>query len=517
MEQTQQPTGGGDKKLGTIALTALVVGGIIGSGIFSLPQNMAEGAGAGAILIAWGITFFGMFSLVKIFEWLSLNRSDIDDGVYGYARHGFGNYLGFNAAWGYWMSVWIGNAGYLVILFGTFGSFAVFKEYLDDGSTGVALVAELVVLWVMHIFVLRGVRSAAIVNVVITVAKIVPILLFIVCVAMAFKVDVFRIDFWGSDALGSILDQVKATMLFTVWVFLGIESATVYSTRAKSAKVVSRATLVGFFITVTLMACVSILSLGIVPQHELAAMDNPSMASVLAAAIGPVGATLINFGLIISVSGALLAWTLLAAEMLYLSGRGEDHTSPKIFGQLNKAQTPAPALWLTNALISLLLYYNYMNSAGYNELIKLASSMCLIPYFLCAAFALKETLKGHATKGLMVAFSLISVVYSVWLIYAGGLKFLFLSMILYAPGLLFYIKASKEKRQSPFPDVLSKTIALLVVILGIVAIFLLAIGKLSLSSNEEQQIEVEDTNTTQLIQAEKVSIQTQTLDIIGQL
>ncbi len=95
------------RKLGLLPMTALVTGAIVGSGIFSLPQNMAEGAGAGAIIIAWVITFFGMVTLAKIFQWLSINRSDIEDGVYGYVREGFGDYLGFNAAWGYWISVWV--------------------------------------------------------------------------------------------------------------------------------------------------------------------------------------------------------------------------------------------------------------------------------------------------------------------------------------------------------------------------------------------------------------------------
>lgn len=468
-----------DKKLGVIALTSLVVGGIIGSGIFSLPQNMAQGAGAGAILIAWAITFIGMLSLVKVFEWLSLNRQDIDDGVYGYARHGFGDYLGFNAAWGYWMSVWVGNAGYLVVFFSALGSFSLLS-FFGEGSTTHALIGQFILLWALHFFVLKGVRSAAIMNTIITIAKVVPIAMFILCVAMAFQFKQFNTDFWGTPELGPVISQVRSTMLFTVWVFLGIESATVYATRAKSASVVSKATLYGFFITIILMACVSILSLGIVPQHELAAMKNPSMAGVMAAAVGPWGAALINIGLIISVAGALLAWTLLAAEMLYLSGRGENHTSPKIFGLLNKAQTPAPALWLTNILISLLLIYSYFNSAGYNKLIQLASSMALIPYWLCAAFALKEALKGNGSKGMAFLFAGVSTIYSTWLIYAGGLDFLLLSMILYAPGLLFFLKACRERNVAPFPDMASKISAVLVVVLGVVAVYMLWSGDLIL-------------------------------------
>lgn len=112
-----------ERKLGVVPLSALVVGAIVGSGIFSLPQNMAEGAGAGAILIAWGITLVGMLTLTRVFQWLTVNRSDIDDGVYGYAREGFGDYMGFNAAWGYWISAWLGDVGYLVVMFSAQGPF----------------------------------------------------------------------------------------------------------------------------------------------------------------------------------------------------------------------------------------------------------------------------------------------------------------------------------------------------------------------------------------------------------
>lgn len=470
----------GHKKLGVIALTSLVVGGIVGGGVFSLPQNMAEGAGAGAILIAWAITFFGMLSLVKIFVWLSFSRQDIDDGVYGYARHGFGDYLGFNAAWGYWMSVWVGNAGYVVIFFATLGSFSYFS-FLGSGTTQTALICEVSVLWMLHFFVSKGVRNAALVNVVITVAKIVPILLFILCLVLAFKVDVFKIDFWGSPELGSVLTQVRSTMLFTVWIFLGIECATVYASRAKSASVVSRATLYGFIITFLLFACVSILSLGIVPQPELAAMKNPSMAGVMEAAVGYWGSVLIRIGFMISLSGALLTWMLLANEMLYLSGRGLEHTSPRIFGTLNKKDTPVAAMVLTNSLITLLLIYNYYNAAGYNKLIQLASSMALIPYWLCAGFALKEVLKAKEKPSLSVMFFVFSgVIYSSWLIYAGGLKFLLLSMILYALGLVFYVKARKEKGMPIFSDIYSKLFSLTVLVLGVVAAYLLVVGELTL-------------------------------------
>ncbi|MDP5688851.1 basic amino acid/polyamine antiporter [Pseudomonas aeruginosa] len=465
-------------KLGLPALTALVVGGIIGSGIFSLPQNMAEGAGAGAILIAWAITFVGMLTLTRIFQWLSTTRPELDDGVYGYAREGFGEYLGFNAAWGYWISAWVGNAGYLVVLFSALGSFGALA-FFGDGTTWPALLGELTVLWLMHAFVLHGVHNAAITNAIVTLAKVVPIALFILCVALAFRIETFHLDFWGSPALGSVTRQVETTMLYTVWVFLGIESATVYASHARHAADVSRATLLGFVVTLLLLVCVSVLSLGVVPQHELAQMKNPSMAQVMAAAVGPWGATLINVGLIVSVGGALLAWTMLAVEMLYLASRGPTHTAPALFGRTNAVETPAPALWLTSTLISALLLVAFLNASGYNALIQLATSMALIPYLLCAGFCLKLVAR-RPHSGAMLALVLLGTLYGVWLIYAAGLKYLLLSMILYAPGLGFFLHARRQRGLPAFGNRAEGSVAALVLVLALAALWMIGSGRLSL-------------------------------------
>lgn len=462
-----------ENKLGVVPLTALVVGAIVGSGIFSLPQNMAEGAGAGAILIAWVITFVGMLTLARIFQWLAINRSDINDGVYGYARNGFGDYLGFNAAWGYWISVWVGNVGYLVVMFSALGSFKTLG-FFGDGSTLPALLCGLILLWTLHGFILRGVQSASLLNLVVTIAKIVPICLFVLCVALAFKVKTFNIDFWGSPSLGSVSDQVKNTMLYTVWVFLGIECATVYASRAKDMKTVSIATILGFFITMLLLVCVSVLSLGVLPQAELATMKNPSMAAVMEYAVGPWGGILINIGLILSVAGALLAWMLISSEMLYLAARGKRHTAPAYFGRLNAKGAPANALCLTNGLISLFLIINHLNNAGYNLLIQLASAMALIPYLLCAAFSLKLAWSSPSKCTGLIVTTALGTIYGGWLIYAGGMKFLLLSMVLYALGLPFYLRARHECRLSPFSGWSDVALAIIVTALAGVAIWSLS-------------------------------------------
>jgi arginine:ornithine antiporter/lysine permease len=468
-----------DKPLYLPALVALIVGAIVGGGIFSLPQNMARAAGAGPMLIAWAITFVGMLALTRNFQWLSNRIPEIDDGLYGYARHGFGEYFGFNAAWGYWISVLVGNAGFLILMFSALGSFPMFGLF-GNGNTLPALICELAILWAMHFMVLQGVRTAAMMNTLVTVAKIVPILLFIVCVALAFKGPVFFHSFWGTPALGDVVTQVKSTMLFTVWVFLGIESAAMYASSANSMQDVSRATLLGFAITVALLVCVSVLSLGILPQEELAKLQNPSMAGVITHILGPEAGALIDVGLIVSVGGALLAWTMLGGEMLYLAGQGDDNTIPSRFGEVNDAGAPASAMWLTNGAVSVVLITSYFNQSGYIELAELATSMALIPYLLSAGFGLKVSAQTEHKSTVHQFWTLIAVFYSGWLIYAAGMKYLLLSMVLYAPGLLLFAQAKNARGDQIFDHPGEMGYALVVLVFGILAAALIFTGVLTL-------------------------------------
>ncbi|MBP8812208.1 arginine-ornithine antiporter [Laribacter hongkongensis] len=469
-------------KLKLPALTALVVGSMIGGGIFSLPQNMAAGAGAGAILIGWGITFVGMLMLAFVFQTLANRKPEIEGGVYGYARAGFGPYMGFNSAWGYWISAWIGNVSYFVVLFSALGSFDALG-FFGEGNTLPAIMCASVLLWALHFLVLRGVHGATMINTITTIAKLVPLAMFVLVVVFAFKIDTFSLDFWGTADLGSVVDQVKSTMLVTVWVFIGIEGASVFSSRAQSMADVGKATVIGFLLTIGLLVAVSVLSMGVLTQPELAALKNPSTAGVLRAVLGDWGAALMNIGLIVSVGGALLAWTLLSAEMPYLAGK--DGTFPRLFGQLNAKGAPAASLWLTNGLVQLFLVITLFNEAGYLALLSLATSMILIPYFLCAAYALIIAVKsdgykaGEAARTKDLLIGLVGSVYGLWLVYAAGPQYLFLSMILYAPGLLFYIKARAEQSQKPF-NAAEAVIAAIVVVLGAYAVYELATGALSL-------------------------------------
>ncbi len=470
------------QKLKLGALIALVVGSMVGGGIFSLPQNMANSASAGAVLIGWAITAVGMLTLAFVFQTLANRKPELDAGVYAYAKAGFGDYMGFSSAWGYWISAWLGNVSYFVLLFSTLG---YFFPVFGEGNTPAAVIGASVVLWGVHFLVLRGIHEAAFINLVTTVAKMVPLVLFIVIAAVAFKLDVFTSDFWGKGniELGSVMDQVRNMMLVTVWVFIGIEGASVYSARAAKRSDVGKATVIGFIGVLALLVMVNVLSLGIMSQPELAGLKNPSMAGVLEHVVGHWGAVLIGVGLVVSLAGALLSWTLLCAEILFAGAR--DHTMPNFLKKENANKVPVNALWLTNGLIQLFLIITLFSSSTYLSLLYLATSMILVPYFWSAAYALLLGVRGESyeqdasERNKDLAIAAIATVYAVWLIYAGGIQYLLLSALLYAPGAIFFAKAKREQGLAVFTSI-EKMIFAGVVIGALIAAYGLYTGFLSI-------------------------------------
>jgi arginine:ornithine antiporter/lysine permease len=390
--------------------------------------------------------------------------------------------MGFSSAWGYWISAWLGNVGYFVLLFSTLG---YFFPIFGEGNTPAAIIGASVLLWAVHFLVLRGIKEAAFINLVTTVAKVVPLLLFALICLFAFKLDIFTADIWavGTPELGSVMNQVRNMMLVTVWVFIGIEGASIFSSRAEKRSDVGKATVIGFVTVLLFLVLVNVLSLGIMTQPELAKLQNPSMAAVLEHVVGHWGAVLISVGLIISLLGALLSWVLLCAEIMFAAAK--DHTMPEFLRRENANQVPANALWLTNAMVQIFLVITLFSNSTYLSLIYLATSMILVPYLWSAAYAFllawrSETYEqalAERKKDLIIGG--IALLYAVWLLYAGGVKYLLLSALLYAPGAILFAKAKREVGQPVFTNV-EKLIFAAVVIGALVAAFGLYDGFLTL-------------------------------------
>ena len=474
-------------KLTLLPLVALVVGSMIGGGVFNLPSDMSRGASPLAIIIGWVVTGIGMLMLAFVYQRLAVRKPELNAGPYAYAKAGFGDFVGFNSAWGYWISAFLGNVAYAVAIFSALSYFA---PAFGDGNNVLSILGASAALWGIHLLVLKGVKEAAFVNVVTTIAKLVPILVFILVAIIAFNFDLFlgafrnmgRATVEGGAELGGLLDQVKSTMLVTLWVFIGIEGASVYSARAANRRDVGRATVIGFVGALTVYVLVSLLATGIMSQPELAGQKVPSMAGVLEHVVGPWGAGLINLGLIISVGGAFLSWTLLCAEIPYTCGK--DGTFPRWFAVENANGTPANSLWVTNLAVQAFLVLTYFSKDAYNFFYFIASVAILPPYVFSGAYALKLALTGESYQGedrqrrRDLVIGLVATVYGLWLVYAAGLSYLLMATLLFVPGLVVYAIACRQRGVRAYAGS-DLVIAIGILGLAVLAFYLLWTGAIS--------------------------------------
>lgn len=431
-------------KIGLLSLTALVFSSMVGSGVFSLPQNMAQVANGQALIIAWLITGVGILFLAFALLYLTRQRPDLDGGIYNYARAGFGELIGFCSAWGYWLCTTVGIVGYVVIAFSGVGLFTDQPDRIifGDGNTPYALIGSSIFVWLVHWLVSQGIKEAALVNLLATVAKIIPLVIFILCGFIGFKLDIFKLNFFDFSLQVPVWEQVKNLMLITLWVFTGIEGAVVLSSRAKKRNDIGRATVFGVLLALSFYIMVTVLAYGIQSRAEIAQMHNPSMATILEQLIGLPGTIIITLGLIISVSSSYLSWTLFATEIPFLAAQNK--AFPAVFLKTNQHDVPIASLWLTSTVVQLSLIGVCFFDKTYTQLLLISSVMILLPYFLVSAFYLKESLNNKSRKHVMIA--LVAVIYAAWLLYAAGPSLLLLSVVLYVVGLVVYFSSRLSYR-----------------------------------------------------------------------
>jgi arginine:ornithine antiporter / lysine permease len=297
---------------------------------------------------------------------------------------------------------------------------------------------------------------------------------FIAIAAVGFKAGLFTTDVWGNGAgLGGTMDQVKNMMLVTVWVFIGVEGASIYSKRARTRSDVGRATLIGFVGVLALLLAVNLLSYGLMAQAKIAGLSDPSMAGLLEHEVGAWGAGFIAAGLAVSLLGALISWVLLCVEILRLPAL--DGVLPKALAKENRHGAPVVALWLTNLCVQAMLVWTLFNSSTYTDLIYLATSLILLPYLWSAAYQVLLAVRGetyeqngHGRVRDLVIGSL-ALAYAVWLVYAGGWEYVLVAGLFYLVGTGFYVWARKESRQVVFTAV-EKVLVGVVAILSVAAV-----------------------------------------------
>ncbi|MDE5869026.1 MAG: amino acid permease, partial [Muribaculaceae bacterium] len=323
--------------LGFWGLTGIVFGSVIGGSIFNLAQTLARNAALGAVLSAWIITGIGVLFLVITLKRLADARPDLQAGIYQYAQKGFGNYCGFNMAWGYWLCVILGNVTYAVMINDSLGSFMpIFRDNpLMTFIFGTALV------WLMFGIVSQGVKSAAFVNTLLSVIKFACVILIVIILGICAKIGMFSLDFWGDmpgSELGSVEEQFSSCMLVTIWSFIGIEGAVMMSGRARRSSDVGKSTVTGFLLALSLYILISVLCFGVMSRAAMATLPNPSLAYVLDSCAGGWAKWFVIASVIVSLCGGFVAWTMVCAQVPYEAAAVK--IFPRQFLRLNRHGMP---------------------------------------------------------------------------------------------------------------------------------------------------------------------------------
>lgn len=466
-------------------ITFFAVGATLASGVFSLSGDFAAaGSHTLSVLIGWLICGIGMFTLTLCFFRLSTVKPELTSGLYSYAKHGFGDYVGFNSAWGFWLSMLLGNLSFITLLFASIGNYI---PLFSGGNNIWSLICGSIFIWLIALLLLRGVSEAFFLNTIVVIAKVIPIIVMILAVILSgtFSLEVFFDNFTGEGSGLSLLEQTKATVYTTVWVFVGIEGAVVISARAKSTETAGKATILAFISLFALYFLISILSMGVLPAEELATLQTPAMAGLLDRVMGPTGKLIVNLGVIISVAGALFTCTILTVESIYQPAT--QNCFPKSLSKISANGSPINAILVTTLVTQVFLIIMFFNNATYQLCYTLSTSAIMIPYALSAFYCLKITIQGEgmdnisqASKVWVWIYAIIGSLYGLWMLYASSITNILISALLYTPGIILYIKTRREQSQVLFPKSIDKIVLLLLLVMAIISIIMIFNGTITL-------------------------------------
>lgn len=432
-----------EKKWGLWLLTAIVVGNMVGSGIFMLPSTLAQMASPLGVTIAWLLTGFGVLMIALVFGALSVRKPDLTGGPQSYARALFdspkyGKTAGFSMVWGYWVANWISNvaiitsfAGYLSTFFPVMRSghivFTIGSQAVSVGQVVTFVICSLL-LWGTHFILITSIQSAGKLNFIATASKVIGFMLFITAALFVFQISNFGELYTPiTDSEGvshGLFSQVNMAAISTLWAFVGIESAVILSGRAKSQRDVGRATVLGLLIALAIYMALTLIIMGVLPQEALRTSDKP-FVDALSVLIGDTGATVMALLAVISLFGSTIGWILLAAEVPYTAAK--EGNFPAFFAKVNKKGSPSRSLAVTNAMSQIFIFSTISGtiSEAFTFLTTSATLAYLIPYLVSSLYLFKLALKGetYETDGkariLHGLIAVIALVYSIWVIKSG--------------------------------------------------------------------------------------------------
>lgn len=473
------------KGIGLIGLIGMVISSCIGSGVFAITGQLAGVASPGAVLIAWLIVGVGFLALAFSLNNLTEKRSDLH-GIFSYADAGWGPLAGFISGWGYWLSAWLGNVAFATMMMSTIGYF--YPAFLP-GNTIPCIIIASIVMWALTYLVIRGVESAAFLNAIVMVCKVAAIAVTLIFGIFLFNAGIFTADFWGNvydnavaagqygpDAapLGGVGTQIFNCMIIMMWCFVGIEGASVVSSRAARKTDVGKATLIGFICLMLIYVGASVLPYGYMSSTEVAALDYPALVYVFSSMAPGWGGPFISIAIIISILGSWLSFTILPAETT--SEMADYKLLPASWGKLNSHNAPSMSLLIVGACTQAFLIVLLFSADAYD----FAFSMCTVAIVITWAFAAAYQAKWGVQNKNMVqaAIGFVAVAFQVIGVLFNGWSFLLLTCVGYIPGFFIYVKARKDYGNA---IIMGEKVCMGVVsALGVLSLVLLAMGVISI-------------------------------------
>ena len=470
------------QKIGLFGLIGMVISSCIGSGVYALTGQLAKVASPGAIIVAWVIAGVGFLALALSLANLSAKKPELN-GIFMYAKDGFGPFSGFLSGWGYWFSAWMGSVGFAIMMMSTVG---YFLPAFHAGNSIPCIIVASLFNWVLTILVIRGVESAALLNAVVMVCKVLAIGVFIAFAIFLFNTGTFTTDFWGTLAsnasaiaaggndLGTIPKQIKNCMIIMMWVFVGIEGATVMSARAEKRSDVGRATVMGLVALVVIYLAASVLPYGYLSYHEIALMDYPVVIYLFDLMAPGWGGTFIALAIILSIGGAWLSFTLLSAETT--SCMSDAGLLPKEWGALNKHGSPQMSLVVIAACIQAFLIISFFSADAYILTTSIATAAIVISWGLAAAYQVKIAILSKDVPYAIIGS--VALVFLIAAVFMAGWQYLLIASIGFVPGFYFYWKVRHDGGFKLWKT--SKVAITVVSIAAVVSVYLLATGAISI-------------------------------------
>lgn len=422
-----------NQKIGLLAATSLVVGNIIGAGIFVLPASLGK---FGSIsIVGWLFTATGALILAKIFSNFSKKIRGKSGGPYIYSKVVFGDFIGFLVAWGYWISCWVNNAAIAVAIVSALSFF--FPELVTNPFY--ATLTGLSFIWFFTFTSSKGIKSSGNIQILTTIAKLIPLVLIILFGFFIFDLEIFP-EFNLTDQNDFEILPVVAVM--TLYAFLGLECASIPAENIKNPeKTIPKATMAGTLISTLIYILSTIVLFGIISAENL--INSPAPFAEAGEIIGgKYFGFLISAGAAISAIGALNGWILITSYMPMTMAN--DRLFPKVFAKKNKKGFPYLSLLLGSILTSIVMTMNYTDGLvdRFEFLILLTTLSTLIPYF----FVSVSYILFHVEKRLFKINSFRSVIlglfgsmYSLWAIFGSGIDSIVYGTILLLLGIPIYL------------------------------------------------------------------------------